>query len=388
VPSTAPLRYDGRVAIVTGAGGGLGRAYALLLASRGAKVVVNDLGGTTTGEGKSASAADKGVAEIRAAGGQAVADYNSVEDGDKIVDTALAAFKRVDILICNAGILRDVTFQKMTDAAWEAVYRVHLRGTYKCARGAWNVMREAGYGRIVFVTSSTGLYGNFGQANYGAAKMGIVGLANTLAREGARRGIHVNTIAPIAASRMTESLLPPDLLKALAPDAVAPLVAYLCHESCMTSAGIYELGAGWASRLRWQRSKGAFYDISGGSLSPEAVRDGWDAVNDFDAGATFPDSTQSAFEPIMANLKGGAGADEASDEGDENPAARAAGRAVASGGAGGAASAGSDGGAGVSLPPLPGGNFGSSDAVDVRTALAHKFKGAWLAGGGLRGRLR
>jgi 3-hydroxyacyl-CoA dehydrogenase/3a,7a,12a-trihydroxy-5b-cholest-24-enoyl-CoA hydratase len=373
VPSTAPLRYDGRVVVVTGAGGGLGRAYALLLASRGAKVVVNDLGGATNGEGSSSSAADRVVAEIRAAGGTAVADYNSVEDGDKIVDTALKAFKRLDVLICNAGILRDVTFQKMTDAAWEAVIRVHLRGTYKCARAAWNVMRDAGYGRIVFVTSSTGLYGNFGQANYGAAKLGIVGLANTLAREGGRRGIVVNTIAPIAASRMTESLLPPDLLKALAPDAVAPLVAYLCHEGCSTSGGIYELGAGWASRLRWQRSRGAFYNISGGELTPEAVRDGWDAVNDFDAGATFPDSTQSAFEPIMDNLRkvaGGAGGGVGEGTDDESPVARAAARTLAAGAGGGVAAAPG----GVTLPALPGGNYGSSEAVNVPVALAHKFK--------------
>ena len=199
-----PIRFDGRVAIVTGAGGGLGRVYALLLAARGAKVVVNDLGGSLVGSGSDRRAAERVVDEIRAAGGEAIPDAHSVVDGAAIVATAMAAYGRVDVLVANAGILRDASFANMSDTDWETVLDVHLRGTHRCVRAAWSAMREARYGRIVVVTSSSGLYGNFGQANYAAAKMGIVGLCNTLAKEGAPRGIMVNAVAPIAASRMTE----------------------------------------------------------------------------------------------------------------------------------------------------------------------------------------
>src|SRR4051794_39686239 len=175
------LRFDNRVAIVTGAGNGLGRSHALLLASRGAKVVVNDLGGTATGGGKSSAAADKVVEEIKKAGGEAVANYDSVEDGAKIVQAALDAWKRIDIVVNNAGILRDTSFQKLTEADWDLIYRVHVLGAYRVTHAAWNHMREAGYGRIVFTSSAAGIYGNFGQANYAMAKMGLVGLASTLA---------------------------------------------------------------------------------------------------------------------------------------------------------------------------------------------------------------
>src|SRR4051812_42326975 len=192
------LRFDGKVAIVTGAGGGLGRSHALLFASRGAKVVVNDLGGTATGSGKSASAADKVVAEIKEAGGQAVANYDSVEDGDKIFKTAIDAFGQVDILINNAGILRDTSFQKMTQDDWDLVYRVHVLGAYRCTKAVWDHMRERGYGRIVFTASAAGIYGNFGQANYSMAKLGLLGFSNTLAIEGKKKNVHVNTIAPLA----------------------------------------------------------------------------------------------------------------------------------------------------------------------------------------------
>ncbi|HVK72193.1 MAG TPA: SDR family oxidoreductase, partial [Kofleriaceae bacterium] len=187
------LRFDGKVAIVTGAGGGLGRSHALLLASRGAKVVVNDLGGSHTGEGKSSSAADKVVDEIKAAGGTAVANYDSVEDGDKIVKTAIDTYGRIDVLVNNAGILRDVSFAKMTDADWDLVYRVHVKGAYKCTHAAWPVMRDQKFGRIIFTASAAGIYGNFGQANYSMAKLGLVGFGNTLALEGKKRNILVNT---------------------------------------------------------------------------------------------------------------------------------------------------------------------------------------------------
>jgi 3-hydroxyacyl-CoA dehydrogenase/3a,7a,12a-trihydroxy-5b-cholest-24-enoyl-CoA hydratase len=175
------LRFDNRVAIVTGAGGGLGRSHALLLASRGAKVVVNDLGGSHSGDGKSSTAADKVVEEIKAAGGTAVANYDSVTDGDKIVKTAIDAFGKIDILINNAGILRDVSFQKMTAQDWDLIYKVHVEGTYKVTAAAWNLMRDAGYGRIINTSSAAGIYGNFGQANYSMAKLGLHGFAQTLA---------------------------------------------------------------------------------------------------------------------------------------------------------------------------------------------------------------
>src|SRR5262249_49064245 len=197
------LRCDGRVAIVTGAGGGLGRSHALLLASRGARVVVNDLGGSHTGEGKSASAADKVVAEIKAAGGEAIASYDSVEDGDKIVKTAIDAWGRLDILINNAGILRDVSFVKMTPQDWDLVYKVHVAGAFRCTHAAWPHMRDAKYGRVIMTSSAAGIYGNFGQANYAMAKLGTHGLAQTLAIEGKKYNVLVNTIAPIAGSRMT-----------------------------------------------------------------------------------------------------------------------------------------------------------------------------------------
>src|SRR5689334_13394196 len=226
------LRFDGKVALVTGAGGGLGRSHALLLASRGAKVVVNDLGGSHTGEGKSASAADKVVDEIKAAGGQAVANYDSVEDGDKIIKTAIDAFGGIDIVVNNAGILRDVSFQKMTEQDWDLVYRVHVLGAMRVTHAAWPILRKKKYGRVVMTSSAAGIYGNFGQANYCAAKLGLLGLANCLAEEGRAKNIHVNTIAPVAASRMLSTVMPPEVVEIMKPEYVSPLVAWLCHETC------------------------------------------------------------------------------------------------------------------------------------------------------------
>ena len=239
---TQELRFDGRVAIVTGAGNGLGRSHALLLASRGAKVVVNDLGGGIRGEGQSQSAADRVVEEITAAGGQAVADYNSVENGDQIVQRAIDAFGRIDIVVNNAGILRDVSFAKMTADDWDLVYRVHVLGAFRVTHAAWPHLREQKYGRVVMTASAAGIYGNFGQANYSMAKLGLVGLSNTLAVEGRKANVHVNTIAPIAGSRLTETVLPKELIDALRPEYVSPLLAWLCHESCEETGGLYEVG--------------------------------------------------------------------------------------------------------------------------------------------------
>jgi 3-hydroxyacyl-CoA dehydrogenase/3a,7a,12a-trihydroxy-5b-cholest-24-enoyl-CoA hydratase len=295
------LRFDGRVAIVTGAGGGLGRAYALLLAARGARVVVNDLGGSMHGEGSSAAPADQVVAEIRTAGGEAVASYESVEEGVLIVETALDHFGRVDIVINNAGILRDVSFHKMSPADWERVYRVHLYGSFRVTHAAWPFLRDQRYGRVVMTSSSSGIYGNFGQANYGSAKMGMLGLAHVLAAEGQARNIHVNAIAPVAGSRMTESVLPPELVAALKPEYVAPLVAYLCHESCQANGQLFEVGAGWVSRVRWQRSRGAFFPLNQ-SFTPENIAGQWETIQDF-RDPTYPAAPGDAFVPITENLR-------------------------------------------------------------------------------------
>lgn len=230
--SDGKLRYDGRVAVVTGAGAGLGREYALLFAERGAKVVVNDLGGTQSGDGASQRAADIVVDEIRKAGGEAVADYNSVIDGAKVIETAIKAFGRVDILVNNAGILRDRSLVKTSEQDWNLVNDVHLKGSFKCTQAAFPYMKKQNYGRIIMTSSNSGIYGNFGQVNYTAAKMGLIGLANTVAIEGARNNVLCNVIVPTAASRMTEGILPDILFNELKPKLIAPVVAYLCHESC------------------------------------------------------------------------------------------------------------------------------------------------------------
>jgi len=297
------LRFDGKVAIVTGAGGGLGRSHALLLASRGAKVVVNDLGGSFTGEGKSSSAADKVVAEIKEKGGEAVANYNSVEDGDQIVKTAIDTWGKIDILINNAGILRDVSFQKMTQADWDLVYKVHVFGTYKVTAAAWNLMRDAGYGRIINTSSAAGIYGNFGQANYSMAKLGIHGFTQTLAAEGRKRNVIVNTIAPIAGSRMTETVLPKELLDALKPEYVSALVAKLAHESMEDTGGLYEVGGGFYSKLRWERTKGKTFRL-GRAITPDDVDAAWKQITDFDK-ADHPGSVAESMQPILANVEAG-----------------------------------------------------------------------------------
>ncbi|MGB1724608.1 MAG: SDR family oxidoreductase [Ilumatobacteraceae bacterium] len=243
---TAELGFDGRVAIISGAGGGLGRQHALMLASRGALVVVNDLGGAVDGTGSDKGAAERVVDEIRALGGEAVADTNSVstpEGGEAIVATAVEAFGTVDIVINNAGILRDKAFHNMDPAMYDAVLEVHLRGALNLTQPAFKIMRDKGYGRIVSTSSGAGVFGNFGQANYGAAKMGLVGLTRVLAVEGARNNIRANAIAPIALTRMTEDLLG-DLGQKLQPEFVAPLVTYLAHESCEASGRLFSVGGG------------------------------------------------------------------------------------------------------------------------------------------------
>ena len=247
------IRFDDRVAIITGAGGGLGRVYALELAKRGAKIVVNDLGGSRDGSGSgSASPADKVVDEIKALGSDAVANYDNVatvEGGESIVQTAINTFGKVDIVINNAGILRDKSFPKMTQENWESVLAVHLNGAYNVSRPAFKAMKENNYGRIIMTTSAAGLYGNFGQTNYSSAKLGLVGLMNTLKLEGQKYNIKINTIAPLAASRLTEDVFPPDFFEKTRPEFVSPIVLYLCSDECPVSGNIYNAGAGCFNRV-------------------------------------------------------------------------------------------------------------------------------------------
>jgi NAD(P)-dependent dehydrogenase (short-subunit alcohol dehydrogenase family) len=245
------LRFDGRVAIITGAGGGLGRSHALELARRGASILVNDLGGAVDGSGSSMTAADRVVDEIIALGGVAAPNHDSVataEGGKAIVQAALDAFGRVDVLVNNAGILRDKAFHKMDDTMIEAVIDVHLKGALYVSQPAYRLMREQRYGRIVNTSSASGLFGNFGQANYGAAKAGLAGLTRVLALEGASYGIKVNAIAPIAATRMTQDILG-DLAVKVSPDSVSPLVAFLAHEECSVNGHVYSVAGGRIARI-------------------------------------------------------------------------------------------------------------------------------------------
>ncbi|KAN0069988.1 hypothetical protein V8E54_011569 [Elaphomyces granulatus] len=275
------LRFDNQTVVITGAGGGLGKAYATFFAARGANVVVNDLGGSYVGDGKSVRAADVVVNEIRAVGGKAVANYDSVENGDAIIDTALKAFGRVDVLINNAGILRDVSFKNMKDLDWDLIDKVHIYGAYKCARAAWPHFRKQKYGRIINTTSVAGLFGSFGQTNYSAAKLSQVGFTETLAKEGAKYNIIANAVAPIAATRMTATVMPPDLLESLKPEWVVPLVAVLVHQSNTEETGsVFEAGGGHIAKLRWERAKGALLKTDA-SLTPGAILTKWNDVNDF-----------------------------------------------------------------------------------------------------------
>lgn len=280
------LRFDGQVVVVTGAGGGLGKAYALFFASRGASVVVNDLGGSFKGEGNSSKAADVVVDEIKAAGGKAVANYDSVTDGEKIIETAIQNYGRIDILLNNAGILRDISFKNMTDQDWDLIIAVHVKGSYKCARAAWPYFRKQKYGRVINTASAAGLFGSFGQCNYSAAKLAMVGFTETLAKEGAKYNIHANVIAPIAASRMTQTVMPPDILENLKPDWVVPLVAVLVHKNSEENGSIFEVGGGHVAKLRWERASGLLLKADD-SYTPGAILKKWDQISNF-KGAEHP----------------------------------------------------------------------------------------------------
>ena len=296
------IRFDDRVAIVTGAGAGLGEAYALELARRGASVVVNDLGGARDGSGKgSSSPADRVVEAIKALGGEAVANYDNVatpEGGENIVKTALDTFGRLDILINNAGILRDKSFLKMEPANWDAVMDVHLNGAYHVTRPAMAAMKESAYGRIVMTTSAAGLYGNFGQTNYSAAKMALVGLMNTLKLEGAKYDIRVNTIAPIAASRLTEDVMPPELFEKSRPEFVVPMVMYMCAENCSESGTIFNSGMGYFNRAAVHTGPTVQLGDSDNPPTPEQIHENWNKINSMEGAREMEDANTAIFALI------------------------------------------------------------------------------------------
>ena len=315
------LRFDEQVAVITGAGGGLGKEYALLLASRGARIVVNDIGGSVTGDGSDNEAADAAAAEIRNLGGEAVADSHSVttpDGGQAIIDTALDAWGRVDILINNAGIVSDAPFEEMTADRLEPLLDVHLRGAFYVTRPAWKVMRERGYGRILNACSAAGVLGSPGMSNYGSAKTGLIGLTRVLAAEAGGDDIKINAIAPIAYTRMLAHSLegagePDDpvaqavlddlagqYLKKLEPALVAPVAAFLTHRDCPVSGEIYTVGAGHVSRFFIGRTKG-FYSPT---LSIEEVRDQLDTIRD-EADYTVPGGTADEMAELFAMLMAG-----------------------------------------------------------------------------------
>ncbi|MBJ38999.1 MAG: serine/threonine protein kinase [Gammaproteobacteria bacterium] len=295
------IRFDDRVVIVTGAGNGLGRSYAREFGKRGGKVVVNDLGGSAFGDGADQKAADVVVDEITAAGGEAVANYDNVLDGDKIVQTAMDKWGKVDVVINNAGILRDKTFHKMTEADWDIIYDVHVKGAFKVTHAAWPYMRDHNYGRVVFTTSAAGIYGNFGQTNYSMAKLGQLGMAQTLALEGRIKNVLVNTIAPIAGSRLTETVMPKELVDALQPEYVMPLVIKLCDEESQETGGLFEVGAGWIGKLRWERTKGKGFSLADG-FNAEDVAEAWDEITDF-TDSEHPANIGESNRTLIRNLK-------------------------------------------------------------------------------------
>ena len=298
------VRFDGKVAIVTGAGGGLGRTHALLLASRGCKVVVNDLGGAMDGTGSGSAMAEQVCNEIKEAGGEATPNFDGVdtyEGGQNIIKTAMDAYGKVDILINNAGILRDKSFMKMEEEDWDKVVLVHLKGAYNVTKAAWPIMRENKFGRIIMTTSAAGVFGNFGQTNYAAAKMGLVGFMNALKQEGMKYNITINTIAPVAGSRLTATVMPPDFLEKLKAEFVSPLVVWLSSEECTENGSIYSVGGGFFSRIAVVEGPGFTMPVSGPGMTIEDMRDNFDKINNMEGAQEFGSVTEEAARP-MANL--------------------------------------------------------------------------------------
>jgi NAD(P)-dependent dehydrogenase (short-subunit alcohol dehydrogenase family) len=299
------IRFDGRVAVITGAGGGLGRTYALEIGRRGGKVVVNDLGGKADGTGASHSMADTVVKEITEAGGEAIANYDSVstpEGGEAMIQAAVERFGSVDIVINNAGILRDKSFVKLSPEELGVVLDVHLKGAFYVSQPAFRVMKEKGYGRLLFTASGAGIFGNFGQTNYGAAKMGLVGLSNVLAVEGAKNNVKSNVIAPIARTRLTEQLLGP-LAEKLSPDCVTPLAVYLVSEHCQLTHEVFDVGGGRYARIfvgmtpGWVKGPGQPASVEEIAANLDKIRD----TSDY----TIPDSILDETKAVAKAVMGG-----------------------------------------------------------------------------------
>ena len=288
------INFDGRVAVITGAGNGLGRSHALFFASRGAKVVVNDLGGSVAGTGGSSAAADGVVAEIQAAGGEAVANYESVateEGGQNIIKTALDAFGTVDILINNAGNVRDKSFAKMALEDFRSLMDVHVMGAVYCTHAAWPVMKEKSFGRIVMTTSASGLYGNHGHTNYGAAKMALVGFMNALKEEGQRYNIAVNAIAPMAATRMSQEAMTEEFVTVTRPEFVTAMVAWLCAPENDASGHIIEGGAGYYAKVEVREAAGVLFGTDS-VPTPEQIRDRYSEITDMSNASPFSNASE------------------------------------------------------------------------------------------------
>jgi NAD(P)-dependent dehydrogenase (short-subunit alcohol dehydrogenase family) len=299
------IQFNGKVAVVTGAGGGLGREYALDLAKRGAKVVVNDLGGARDGSGRDRSAADRVVEEIIRAGGTAIANYDSVSTmagGASIVDTAVSAYGRIDILVNNAGILRDRSFLKMTEEEWDQVIAVHLKGAFCVTQPALKIMKKNNYGRLVFTSSTSGLYGNFGQTNYGAAKLGLVGLMNSLKLEMMKYNIMVNTVAPNAYSRMTEDIFPADYKYKMRPKFNVPIVIYLCSEEITETGLIFTMNAGWFSRSSIVAGAGVCLGDTRRTITAEEIRERFDEIKSLENAQPYASGAEvyNLCAPLLA----------------------------------------------------------------------------------------
>jgi len=297
------IRFDERVVIVTGAGGGLGRSHALALAERGAIVVVNDLGGSLQGQGGDQAAAQQVVNEINAGGGTALANVDNIatpQGAEALVGAALKAFGRIDVLINNAGILRDKSLVKMDPSDFEAVVRVHLMGSALCSRAVWPIFQERQYGRIVMTTSAAGLYGNFGQSNYAAAKMGLVGLMNALKDEGSRYGILVNTIAPVALTRMTEGLGLAQFMAQANPEKVSAAVLFMASEACSHSGQIVAAGAGYFAGVKVVESMGV--RAPEGQATPEFVAEQWSQIQDMSNARGFYNATQALVDTFGSGV--------------------------------------------------------------------------------------
>lgn len=298
---TDQLSYEGRVVIVTGGGLGLGKAYCIAYAKRGAKVLVNDLGFVMDGKNQTPiRTADAVVTEIQKFGGTAMANYDSVENAEKIVQDTIKVWGRIDVVINNAGILRDKAFHNMKNEEWTQVLNVHLKGTFLMCRCVWPYMRQQEFGRIVNTSSGSGIYGNFGQANYSAAKLAIHGLTSTLAREGEQKNIFVNSIAPVAATRMTQGVLQSNLLDAVSVDHIVPFVEYLTHPDCTITGSLFEVGGGWAAKLRWERSNGANFDYP---IKAEDIRERFEEIGDFSKDSVFPEDGNASIHKMFENFE-------------------------------------------------------------------------------------